>query len=77
MHKKSELFWPLHFLPQEPDVGQARILTFGYDSKFSRRGSVNVSIQDFANDLLFNIKYARDDKSEELAIGNVSCSVEH
>jgi hypothetical protein len=71
-HRKPELFWPLQFLPREPDIGQTRILTFGYNSNFSRRGSVSVSILDFAKDLLFDLKYAKNDQTEELRIGSVS-----
>jgi hypothetical protein len=71
-HRQEELFWPLHFLPQEPDIGQARILTFGYNANFARRGSLTVSILDFAKDLLFDLKYARDENAEELNIGSVS-----
>jgi hypothetical protein len=70
-HRREELFWPLHFLSQEPDVGQARILTFGYNSNFSRRGSISVSILDFAKDLLFDLKYAKDENTEDLCIGSV------
>ncbi|KAK5717437.1 hypothetical protein LTR17_016124 [Elasticomyces elasticus] len=70
-HKNPDLFWPLHFLPLEPDVGQARILTFGYDANFRRRGSVSVSISDFAKDLLFELKYAKDDAGRDLNVGSV------
>ena len=71
-HKNPDLFWPLHFLPLEPDVSQARILTFGYNANFQRRARVSVSVLDFAKDLLFDLKYAKDRGKGELDIGSVS-----
>ena len=65
------LFWPAEFLPLEPDVGQARLLTFGYDANIIRSGSAGISILDFAKDLLFDLKYATDDENEHLDIGKV------
>jgi hypothetical protein len=66
------LFWPMEFLPLEPDACHARILTFGYDANFRRAGSAGISILDFAKDLLFDLKYATDEENENLNIGNVS-----
>jgi hypothetical protein len=62
----------LQFLPLEPDVCQARILTFGYIANFRRRESVSPSVLDFAKDLLFDLKYAKDEQKEDLNIGSVS-----
>nr|OQO27409.1 hypothetical protein B0A51_05045 [Rachicladosporium sp. CCFEE 5018] len=71
-HKDPNLFWPLHFLSKEADVAQARILTFGYDANFRRKGSVSVSITDFAKDLLYDLKYAKDGEGHDLGIGVLS-----
>ena len=71
-YKNPALFWPLQFLPLEPDVRQARMLTFGYNANFRRRESVSTSVLDFAKDLLFELKYAKDEQKEDLNIGSVS-----
>lgn len=75
----DNFFWPGLFLPQEPEIGQARILTFGYDGNFlpSSRKNKKVSILDFAKDLLYDLKYAKDDSGpllEELGIGEARIS---
>jgi hypothetical protein len=72
-NKSPELFWPLTFLPLEPDLCLARIMTFGYNAAFQKTGSPTISILDFAKDLLFDLKYARDQDMQELEVGKVSC----
>ena len=37
-NENPELFWPLKFLPLEPDISLARILTFGYNANFPSIG---------------------------------------
>ena len=71
-YKNPELFWPLTFLPLEPDVCLARILTFGYNANFRKGGNAGTSVLDFAKDLLFDLKYARDERMDDLEMGNVS-----
>lgn len=71
-NEDSELFWPLKFLPLEPDICLTRILTFGYNANFRTAGNVSTSVLDFAKDLLFDLKYAKDEQKEDLGIGNVS-----
>lgn len=73
-NKNPELFWPLTFLPLEPDLCLARILTFGYNANFLKSGNVGTSVLDFAKGLLFDLKYAKDDVKEDLNMGNVSGS---
>jgi hypothetical protein len=73
-NKDPGLFWPLTFLPLEPDLRLARILTFGYNANFRKSGSVGTSVLDFAKDLLFDLKYAKDEQTEDLNMGNVSCA---
>lgn len=70
-HKKSELFWPLTFLPLEQDLCLARILTFGYNASFQKAGNVSLSMLDFAKDLLFDLKYGKDADMHELDMGKV------
>ncbi|TLD28422.1 hypothetical protein PspLS_03370 [Pyricularia sp. CBS 133598] len=65
------LFWPLQFLPLESDLRKARILTFGYNADFQKPGSVNTSVLDFAKELLFDLKHARDERGEELDMEKV------
>ena len=71
-YKNSDLFWPLTFLPHEPVISQVRILTFGYNANVLRSGSISTSVLDFAKDLLFDLKFAKDDQKEDLRIGVVS-----
>ena len=70
--KDPELFWPLKFLPFEPDFCFTRIFTFGYNANFHKAGNVSTSILDFAKDLLFDLKYAKDGEKKDLDVGNVS-----
>ena len=76
-HKNLNLFWPLTFLPREPDLCQARILTFGYNASIHKAGNVGTSVLDFAKDLLFDLKYAQDEQKEELNMGDVSELIPH
>jgi hypothetical protein len=71
-NKNLELFWPLTFLPLEPDICLARIMTFGYNASFQKSGNVSTSVLDFAKGLLFDLKYGKDQHLEELNVGKVS-----
>ena len=71
-HRNPKLFWPLTFLPLEPDICLARIMTFGYNASFQKTGNVTTSVLDFAKDLLFDLKYAKDQHMEDLDVGKVS-----
>lgn len=68
---KPALFWPLTFLPLEADLCLARILTFGYDAHFRKAGNLNTSVLDFAKDLLFDLKHARDGQGQALEMEQV------
>ncbi|KAI1376469.1 hypothetical protein F4677DRAFT_79151 [Hypoxylon crocopeplum] len=70
-HRDPELFWPSTFLPLEPGICLARILTFGYNANFRKAGSVSTSILDFAKELLFELKYAKDEEKADLNMGSV------
>lgn len=72
MNEDPELFWPLKFLPLEPDICMTRILTFGYNANFRTGSNVSSSLLDFAKDLLFDLKYAKNEQINDLEIGNVS-----
>ncbi|KAG8531039.1 uncharacterized protein KY384_004396 [Bacidia gigantensis] len=67
-----DLFWPLKFLPLEPYICLGRIFTFGYNANFRAAGNVSTSILDFAKDLLFDLKFAKDSQKEDLNIGKRS-----
>ena len=62
----------MKFLPLETDVCHSRILTFGYNANFRIAGNVSTSVLDFAKDLLFDLKYTKDELKEDLNIGSVS-----
>jgi len=52
----------LKFLPLEPEIDEARILTFGYNANFRPgSGKTKMSVLDFAKDLLYDLKYAQDE----------------
>ncbi|KAK7966411.1 uncharacterized protein PG986_000688 [Apiospora aurea] len=72
-NRDLDYFWPLHFLPNESDIQDARISTFGYNSDFRPgSGKAKVSILDFSKDLLYDLKYAQDESetgTEELNMG--------
>ena len=60
-------FWPLKFLPFEPEIGDARIMTFGYNANFKPgSGRNSMSVLDFAKELLYDLKYATDESVPEL-----------
>lgn len=71
-YRSPELFWPSKFLPLEPGMGQARIMTFGYNARFQEPSHGAMSILDFAKDLLFHLKYAKDEHVEDMNIGEVT-----
>ncbi|KAI0011853.1 hypothetical protein F4779DRAFT_160175 [Xylariaceae sp. FL0662B] len=63
------LFWPGLWLPYEPGIGEARILTFGYNANW-RGATKSVSgIGDFAKELLFEMRFAKDHSGTDLHIG--------
>ncbi|KAH8802637.1 NACHT and WD domain protein [Xylogone sp. PMI_703] len=70
-NKDPQLFWPLTFLPLEPDICLARILTFGYDANFRAARNASATVLDFAKDLLFDLKFGKDEYKEELNMGSV------
>ena len=76
--KDARTFWPLEFLPSEAVIKNARISTFGYEAKFQLgAGKSGMSILDFAKDLLFELRYAKDEKEpepRELGMGEVLLS---
>lgn len=71
--------WPLNFLPSEPVIQDARILTFGYNANFKPGSGKNkYSILDFAKELLCDLKFAQDEflePIENLGMGEVVTSI--
>ncbi|KAL8798072.1 MAG: hypothetical protein Q9182_006983, partial [Xanthomendoza sp. 2 TL-2023] len=62
--------WPQKWLPLEPGIGEARILSFGYNANFAAAGPAPITdIGDFARDLLYAMKYAKNENLEELKLG--------
>ncbi len=73
-NRDLQLFWPLEWLPYEPELTSARIMTFGYNSHFSsvsHRKENILNISDFAKDLLFSLKFATGEGERRLDIGSV------
>jgi hypothetical protein len=70
--KDLEYFWPQVFLSHEPDICEARISTFGYNASVFKGGEkTTISIFDFAKGLLFDLKYATDEKGQKIGVGPV------
>ncbi|KAH9905022.1 Alpha/Beta hydrolase protein [Xylariomycetidae sp. FL2044] len=67
--RDPKLFWPLTFLPLEPGFSSIRVSTFGYNASFQKPGNITTSILDFAKDLLFNLKNARNQNLDDLEMG--------
>lgn len=74
--RNIDFFWPGKFLTREPDIAQARILTFGYNANFHPgSGKRETTILDFSKELLYDLKYSQDDSgptTEDLRMGEVS-----
>ncbi|KAL9039347.1 MAG: hypothetical protein Q9180_002583, partial [Flavoplaca navasiana] len=69
-NKDLSKFWPSKFLPLETEICHARILTFGYNANIVRDASNrSSSVLDFAKELLFELRFAKDDNTEDLDIG--------
>lgn len=68
-----QYFWPQKWLPFEPGIRTARILSFGYNANFAATGPAPITgIADFAKDLLYSMKFAKNEHLEELELGQVS-----
>lgn len=66
------LYWPGLWLPLEPDIGKARILSFGYNANLRPGAPRNIStIADFAKELLYEMRFGKDENGEDLDIGKV------
>ncbi|MCJ1434911.1 hypothetical protein MMC27_004281 [Xylographa pallens] len=71
-NRNPDLFWPQTWLPSEPETACARILSFGYNVNFKSIGPKSLSgVTDFAKDLLFEMRFGKDNKSEDLNIGKI------
>ena len=70
-NKDPNLFWPKEWLPFEPEISQARVLSFGYNAHFAAAGTNILNISDFAKELLFGMKFGTDDKAKVLGVGQV------
>jgi serine/threonine protein kinase len=58
--RDPEYFWPGKWLPFEPEMASARILSFGYNATFAASGpAVVTGIADVAGDLLFEMQFAK------------------
>lgn len=62
-------FWPGQWLPFEPDVATARILTFGYNANWKGSTKSVSTITDFAKELLYEMRFARDSTGTDLDMG--------
>ena len=70
--RDPEMFWPQQWLPLDPDIQFARILSFGYNAHFASTGPTPITdISDFAKDLLYEMKFAGSESAQTLDIGKV------
>lgn len=71
--KNTDFCWPEKWLPQEPEIRTARVLSFGYNAAASPSSSAStLNVTDFGKNLLFWMKYGKDERKEELNVGQVS-----
>lgn len=57
-NRDLDFLWPQLWLPGEEGFSNARVLTYGYNAHFSSsKEQASLSIGDFANDLLFRMRY--------------------
>ncbi|KAK8244134.1 hypothetical protein HDK90DRAFT_501620 [Phyllosticta capitalensis] len=70
-HHDVTRFWPGIWLPDDPEVGKARILTFGYNANFSSAQKGMTNITNFAKELLNEMRRGRSEKGEPLELGRV------
>lgn len=68
-----DCFWPKEWLPLEPELSQARILTFGYNAFFTHQDHDIFDISAFAKQLLMQLKFGTDGVNP-LDIGKVGLS---
>jgi hypothetical protein len=67
-----DYFWPQKWLPFEPGIRSARLLSFGYNFDYAATWSAPMtSITDVAKDLLYSMKFAKDEYLKELKLGEV------
>src|SRR6185437_15253825 len=64
-----ELFWPGLWLPKDPKLGKARLFTYGYESHLTGPKSV-ANITGFAKSLLFDMRYSRCNRDDNLRLGD-------
>jgi WD40 repeat protein/pimeloyl-ACP methyl ester carboxylesterase len=70
--RDPNLFWPQHWLQFEPEIARARILSFGYNASFLPGAPRSIyNIGDFAKELLYEMKFGKDDDGEDMDIGKV------
>ncbi|RYP81120.1 hypothetical protein DL769_002129 [Monosporascus sp. CRB-8-3] len=70
MRHDLDLYWPLKWLPNDPDTQQTRIFTFGYNADFrSSSQSANLGISDFSKTLLFDMLYGTDQDGKPFNFG--------
>ncbi|MCJ1466023.1 hypothetical protein MMC07_004642 [Pseudocyphellaria aurata] len=71
-NRDENLFWPGRWLPSEPSLSTARILSFGYNAHFMSMGQNSIAnISDFAKDLLYDMRLGKDRAMGDLGIGKV------
>ncbi|KAI1307431.1 hypothetical protein F5Y03DRAFT_352235 [Xylaria venustula] len=63
------LFWPQLWLPFEPGFESCRIFTFGYDAAFRGATKSVSNVTDFAKELLFEMRFGKDESGEDLNLG--------
>jgi pimeloyl-ACP methyl ester carboxylesterase len=65
-----KFFWPGLWLPDDVEVGDARIFTFGYNADFRPGSGRNIAnISSFAKELLFEMRFGKDNEDEDLELG--------
>ncbi|KAJ9609217.1 hypothetical protein H2200_006989 [Cladophialophora chaetospira] len=69
LNRDVNFFWPGRWLPNDSKLEKTRIFTYGYGSKLTGPKSVS-NITGFAKSLLFDMRYSRCNRAENLGLGD-------
>lgn len=65
--RDPKYFWPQKWLSVDPEIQDARILSFGYNSNYATTGSGPIKgITEFAKDLLHSMKLRKDQERKRV-----------
>lgn len=64
-------YWPKEWLPQDPDFRNVRIHSFGYKADWNERKESTLTVHDFAQSLLSEVKCSPDIRGSNVSAGAI------